>query len=39
MSRELRRTYRTVPVWQDLALLTLVLVVGVGLVMTWLRFH
>ena len=39
MSREPRRTYRAVSVWQDLALLTIVVVVGVGLFLTWTRFH
>jgi hypothetical protein len=39
MARETRRTYRTVPVWQDLALLALVVAVGVGLLMTWMRFQ
>ena len=39
MSREPRRVYRTVPLWQDLALLTLAVVVGIGLFMTWMRFH
>jgi hypothetical protein len=39
MSREPRRTYRTVPLWQDLALLALVVVVATGLLMTWVKFH
>ena len=34
-----RRTYRTVPLWQDLALLGLVVIVGTGLVLTWTKFH
>ena len=39
MSREPRRIYRTVPLWQDLALLTLVVLVATGLFMTWLKFR
>jgi hypothetical protein len=35
---EPRRTYRTTPVWQDLALLALVVVVGVGVLLTWTKF-
>jgi len=34
-----KRTYRTTPIWQDLALLTLVVVVGVGLFLTWTKFR
>ena len=39
MAHEPRRTYRSVPVWQDLALLTLVVAVCIGLVITWQKFH
>jgi len=38
-AREPRRTYRTTPVWQDLALLSLCVVVGVGLFLTWTKFR
>lgn len=38
-AREPQRTYRTTPIWQDLALLGLVVVVGIGLFLTWTKFH
>jgi hypothetical protein len=37
-SPDSRRTYRTVPVWQDLALLGFVVVVAVGLFLTWTKY-
>ena len=39
MSRERRRIYRTFPLWQDLALSTLAVALGIGLFMTWMRCH
>ncbi|WP_157582028.1 MULTISPECIES: hypothetical protein [unclassified Phycicoccus] len=38
-ARETRRTYRTTPAWQDLALLSLIVVVGVGVFLTWTKFR
>ena len=39
MTNEPRRTYRTVSVWQDVALFALVVVVGVGVFLTWTKYH
>lgn len=37
-ARETRRDYRTAPIWQDLALLSLVVIVAVGLFLTWTKY-